>query len=197
MIDIRKIDKSVYFYAALSGSIAYFALWIASAAIDGTWVLGQKSLSDLGISENQASAVLFNAACIFSGLMGMVHGHGWFYNCDGKCRIGGIFLALSGLSLALIGVFTLDYGNLHNAVSFIMGVFACLAIATGFVHDYLNKRKGYMAFTLVIAAIFLISVLFFDFNINEPIIVTCSLLWIPVNGYKVSKGLYLSENARI
>ncbi len=195
MIDIRKIDKSVYFYVALAGSIAYFSLWIASAIVDGNWVYGEKSLSDLGISENAIAAVLFNLACIFSGAMGMVHGHGWFYNCTGKCKIGGIFLALSGLFLALIGIFTLNAGFIHNLISFIMGVFACLAIAVGFVNDLLNKRIWYMAFTLTIAIIFLVSITCLDFNHNEPIIVSCSLLWIPVNGYKVSKGLYIDSTS--
>lgn len=193
MRDIRKIDKSVYFYVALVSSVSYFVLWFTSAAVDGTWAFGEKSISDLGISSNPISAVLFNTACIFSGALALVHGHGWFYNCNGKCRIGGIFLAISGVFLAMVGIFTLNSGNIHAISSFVMGVFACLAIAVGFVNDYLNRRVKYMAFTLAIAIIFLISVLFFNFNINEPIIVTCALIWIPINGYKVSKGMYLSK----
>ncbi len=188
------ITRSKCFWIALTSTVVYFLFWAISAITDGNWHFGEMSMSDLGISDNPISAFFFNAACIISGLLAVIHGYLWFHYGKDKCRIGGMSLALSGLFLALIGVFTLRTYDAHNTITICMSIFACLAIAIGFVNDLNNRRIPYLAFTLVIAIIFAVCSLTLKFELVEPINVSCSLIWIPVNGYKVSKGLYDIQN---
>ena len=66
---------------AVIGLIAAFALAIViSVAINGdsTWVYGENMLSDLGVSDVQLTADLFNYGCLIIGILVFVFGLVYF-----------------------------------------------------------------------------------------------------------------------
>ena len=68
-MDIRLLEepRNVALIGIL-GAIGFSVLWIATVLIDGSWVFGEMTLSELGDPSRPAD-MLFNISCILSGLV--------------------------------------------------------------------------------------------------------------------------------
>ncbi|MCQ2085252.1 MAG: hypothetical protein MJZ21_03795, partial [archaeon] len=110
---------------ALLGYIAaiiFFGCWGLGIILDGSWTYGSNALSDLGVSDSTAAAMLFNlGVCIISSIVWTLEMIGIFRLGDGLCKMYALFTIVSMVFLFLVGVFNESYGELHGTVATFYG----------------------------------------------------------------------------
>jgi hypothetical membrane protein len=105
--------------AATSGFISStlpLIMILAATVLEKSFSWNNNALSDIGVSQY---AWLFNSALVLGGFFNLLFAIG-LRNYSGKTigqKIGVSLLFVSSLSLALVGVFTEDYGVLHGLVA--------------------------------------------------------------------------------
>lgn len=177
-------------YCAVAGmvsSIGFLFLWIASALLAPSWELGSYSLSDLGVCGLQSAELCFNLACGLSGSMAIIFSLG-VIKLEDSFRYCGFITLISGFALIGIGVVTLRYGIAHNIVA---GIYFFTAIASVILSIYCDRkdgRKGFAIFEAILFVIMLISSITQIFEVYEPIVVSCILLWTFAHSYRLYRG---------
>jgi hypothetical membrane protein len=105
--------------AAISGFISStlpLIMILAATLLEKSFSWNNNALSDIGVSKY---AWLFNSALVVGGVFNFLFAIG-LRNYLGKTvgqKIGVSLLLVSSISLALVGVFTEDYGFLHGLVA--------------------------------------------------------------------------------
>ena len=102
--------------SGIIGSILPLVMILASTVLEKSFSWNKNALSDIGVSQ---TAWLFNSALIAGGLFNLLFAIG-LRNYLGKVRwlkIGVSSIIVSSISLALVGVFTENYGILHALVA--------------------------------------------------------------------------------
>jgi hypothetical membrane protein len=105
--------------AATSGLISStlpLIMILAATVLEKSFSWNNNALSDIGVSQN---AWLFNSALIVGGLFNFLFAIG-LRNYLAKTnwnKIGVSLLIVSSISLALVGVFTKNYGQIHALVA--------------------------------------------------------------------------------
>ena len=95
----------------LLAAFAFAVIMIVAINGDSAWVYGENMLSDLGISDVQMTADLFNYGCMIVGILVFVYGLGKAV-CETQCnRASGCILAIAAIFLVLIGYIHSDFGN--------------------------------------------------------------------------------------
>lgn len=122
----------------------------------------QNALSDLGIGE---VALIFNGAVFSGGLLNLIFSFGVkeYLPKNKKSLFGVGLLMIASISLALVGVFTIDYSLIHSLVAlsyFLLSPIA--AILIGFsLKDQQTKKFSIITGFLALAAILLLPMLLF------------------------------------
>jgi hypothetical membrane protein len=139
----------------LVGALLPMALAVAIMS-DSDWVFNFNTLSDLGSSDVEFTAKLFNCSCIIAGALILIFGIGKAYvKCGGLDRASGLFIATSGIILAIIGIVTKDSNlNLHILIAGVLFCFMVLSIVLSMFGHAVKGRK----FSAAAAAIVLIIV---------------------------------------
>lgn len=131
----------------------FSTMWAAAVVVNGHWVLGEDTLSELG--GNVPSRWIFNTAVIVAGLMGVDFSVGLMMRLapSKTGRAGGALLAIASAGLITVGLFPIDTGGSHSLATIFFFGFAGLA---AFVLLYPVYRwvgaKG-MPFIVLVAAI--------------------------------------------
>ena len=168
-------------YFGVAAPILFGILWLSSALIDGDWGFGVKSLSDLGISHNAISAFMFNFGCIMMGVSGMIVGLWSFAYGRSTMVIGGLFYVVGLFFLSLVGVFTLPQ-TMHYVVASTFGVIGSIAVIICSISDV---GSPYLYLDILLIIISVIAVTTQPFELWEPIITICSMIWTAVLGIKM------------
>ncbi|MEN3007024.1 MAG: DUF998 domain-containing protein [Candidatus Methanosuratincola petrocarbonis] len=152
---------SLYIAILISISISPWFNWLENA------------LSDLGNLRNQ-SAPFFNGGLLISGLLIIT------YSIKGfriKAPLTAKFLALTGFSLQLVGVFCENYGRIHFYVSLMLFLFLLL---TGLA--YFFETKNYLALLILLAIpiwwLYFNDVIFHGAAVPEMISSLLTLPWL-------------------
>jgi hypothetical membrane protein len=163
------------------GCIAFVALYIVAAFADPDYVLFESYLSDLGVGPG---AWAFNSGAVLSGSLLAAFAAGGFLSYLGTNRlmkIGAGLLAVSGMFLAGVGIFTEDAGDVHLLVSYAFFVAAFLSFGLFAAARFLVSRSLADVFLLVNACTFAIGlmvvVLFGPDPMAETIAVFSLLAW--------------------
>jgi hypothetical membrane protein len=135
--------------------IFFGAMWFAAVVVNGHWVLGEHTLSELG--GQVPSRVIFNTAAIISGLLGIDFCIGLMahFAPSGSGIAGSALLATASFGLIMVGIFPIDTGESHTlATAFFFG-FAALAVLTLAypVHRWVGTKGA--PFIVLIAALVL------------------------------------------
>jgi hypothetical membrane protein len=115
--------------------------WIAAVALEPSWIFGENTLSELGISENGAATFFNYGCCMLSAIFLAAFGFSMAYYAGNKCSlVAGIFTVLAAASLFFVGVVPMDVGtgDLHNYLAYLFAFFEIIAIilyAGGFYSD--------------------------------------------------------------
>ena len=99
--------------AGLIGMIVFAIFWSAAIAVDGHWVFGVNTLSDLGA--DRPGRLWFNSGVIIAGIMMAIYSFGLNHVLiKGQLSSGGCLLMfLSSLALIGIGIFPETSGEIH------------------------------------------------------------------------------------
>ncbi|MCL2031747.1 MAG: DUF998 domain-containing protein [Methanomassiliicoccaceae archaeon] len=159
-------DHSVAFaWFGMIGVAAFIIAWVCAASIDTAWEFGVNKLSEFGISDTDAS-LYFNYGCMITGALVAVFGVGCAVYAKNMGRaVGGALLVLGGVALALVGVYTMNDGDLHSfaAVSAALLIFlAMIAFAAG---NWIADKKIFAGIGIVL--IFLLATMALVFDVAE------------------------------
>ena len=139
------------------GSILPLVMVLSATFLSSWFSWSRNALSEMGVGEQ---AALFNSAVLIGGALNFLFALGLRYNLDeGKLTQAGVVsIMVSSVSLALVGVFTIDYLSLHGIAAF--GYFMLtpagfLLIGLGTKEETIKK----LSFSCGIAALFAILVL--------------------------------------
>lgn len=101
-------------YILLTGVLFFACCWIAGVILDGSWTFGVNTMSELGISDTFAK-YLFLAGCVVTGLCISVYGYIESRETGTTLKEYAFYiLILSSILLIGVGIFTMDYGIVHN-----------------------------------------------------------------------------------
>ncbi len=162
------------------GSIAFAALWTGAVYLDGNWVLGEMTLSELG-DRSRPGSPLFNGGAIFAGIMSLVFSVGLYRVLSASVlgRLGTAILGLASIFLIGVGVFPIDTGMPHTIVSvafFTLGAIALALLVVPAWKSHVLHRGGGLV-TLVLLLISLIGLATLALPAAEALSVGCLLLW--------------------
>lgn len=176
-------ELKVFACLALIMPVIFAGMWILSATIDGNWTFGVNSLSDMGISENEMSAFLFNYGCFVSGLAGFFVGIGTFVYGKRTLRIGGLIAAVGFIFLLLVGIFTLNTFHMHKFVATTFGELVFISVVVSSVSDF--KVSWYLYFDILLIIGMVAAVKTQPFAVWEAITVIGTMIWNLMLGYKM------------
>ena len=137
----QEIKNSLFLrLAGLSGVLGSVLplVMVLSATFFSTWFSwNENALSELGVGEQ---ATLFNSAILIGGALNLLFGLGLYKYFSGEKLIksGVTSIILSSISLALVGVFTVDYQIPHGLAAF--GYF--MLSPTGFLLIAFGTKEG-------------------------------------------------------
>jgi hypothetical membrane protein len=170
----------------LAGALLPLAFAVAIFA-DGNWTFNVNTLSDLGISSVEFAAKLFNCACIVGGALILIFGIGKAYTKKNLDAASGLFMAVGGICLALVGIANKgdDY-EIHVLVATIFFTLCFISIILSMASDAMHGRK----FTVAMSAAVLVTVLMvipgFAFPGVEVIGVVALCIWLIAQAMSLS-----------
>ena len=137
-------------------------------------------LSDLGISDVQMSADLFNYGCMIVGILVFVCGLGKAV-CETECnRASGCILAISAIFLILVGYIHSDFGNgnTHDTIAILLFLFLFIAMVLSAIGDWRDGARINSAITVVLILIILGCAVGMSIAALEVITVACGIVWL-------------------
>ncbi len=145
-------------YILLAGVLFFAFCWIVGVILDDSWTFGVNTMSELGISDTFAK-YLFLAGCVVTGLCISVYGYIENRETGISLKDYAFYvLILSGILLIGVGVFTMDYGIIHNIFAWLF--FGSLYIVMILYTIYSVKIKNYgvaiLTFVILITGVLLI-----------------------------------------
>jgi hypothetical membrane protein len=179
--------------AGLVGMTLFAILWSVAVVMDGHWVFGVNTLSDLGAGG--PGSLWFNSGVIIAGIMLATYSFGLHHVLEkGQLASGGTLLMfLSSLALIGIGIFTEQSGVIHTYLSwafFMLAMIGLLVIANPVFRSAAFGRIA-KAMTIIVP-LGSITVLLFSMSVpfGEAIAVILLMIW----GGVTSINLLLSVN---
>lgn len=160
---------------------------IAMIIADESWTFNFNTLSDLGVSSNEMVSLMFNGGCMLGGLLMSIVGIGRALireeRLDKTC---GAVLALAGIFLFLVGIFTKDCISIHEAVALLYFLLILAAMIISIAADYKMGRVLTATLTSILIVITIASVPGFFFAGFEVIMVGCTYVWMTAQGLSLA-----------
>ena len=169
-------------------AVAVFCVcWITAVCADPTWKFGKDSLSDMGVSDVPLTADLFMAACIITGLLGMVFSLSKIKFEKGGNRISGYLLLASCFFLIGVGIFNMEYngGDMHYLNAYLFFGLILLSVIASAVGDYSEGRYKYLAATVGLLVLIFGCVALTEFAMYEAIGVIAAMVWLVLQSLKL------------
>lgn len=174
------------------GSISTFVMVFVATAISPWFRWDTNALSELGVGE---VSLIFNSAVVIGGALNFIFALGVRKYLSGTrvVRIGTALIMLSSVSLALVGIFTIEYHLAHAVVSLVYFVSAPI----GFILMGLGRERGTietlsiitgiaaLLAILVLPMIFLVAPFKLGFAVPEIIEALILAGWIVFTGVKL------------
>ncbi len=128
MLEGRRGRPYYEILAGLAGMIVFAIFWSAAIVVDGHWVFGVNTLSDLGA--DRPGRLWFNSGVIIAGIMLAVYSFGLHHVLvKGQLSSGGcLLLFLSSLALIGIGIFPETSGEIHLYLSWAFFILAMIGL---------------------------------------------------------------------
>ena len=168
---------------AVIGLIAAFAfalILVIASNSDPAWVYGESMLSDLGISDVQIAADLFNYGCIIIGILTFIYGLGKSL-CEYQCnRASGCMLAIAAIFLILIGYIHSDFGNgnTHDAIAILFFLFLFISMVLSAIGDWKDGYRLNSALSTILILVMLGCAVGMNVPTLEVIAAGCAIIWL-------------------
>ncbi len=169
--------------AIFLGAIMPFMFAIA-IFMDGYWTFDVNTLSDLGVSYDSTVANLFNYTCIIGGIFIAIYGCGKVFLKEDLDCVSGFLLAISGLLLIGIGIFTKDY-DIHVYLAMTYFMLASVALIVSMVSDSKHGRMVTAAISAILVVIVIASFPGFDMAGVEVITTVAFCVWMIAQGFSL------------
>lgn len=179
---MKAITRNPGAFGALGIFAAFaFAVVLAVAVLgDAAWTFGDNTLSDLGSSDVQMSADLFNYGCIVCGIIFAIVGLGKAVCELGANRASGCLLAISAVFLFLIGIVHNDFGN--GNTHFIIAVLAFAFLAFSAIASAVGDEKDGFRLNAALTSILILVAIGYAIGSSMPaaevVTVACAIVWI-------------------
>jgi len=171
-------DRSIAFaWVGMIGVAVFIIAWICAAAIDTTWQFGTNTLSELGISSTDAS-YYFNYGCRVTGILIAIFAIGrTAYAKNAGHDVGGILLFFGGAALALVGVYTMNDGEMHKYVALAAAWLIYLAMISIAAGNWAANRKILAGIGVVF--VFVLAAMFFAYDLAtlEAYGIIIAIIW--------------------
>ncbi len=154
--------------------------------MDTTWVFGQQTLSELGISETDAKYI-FNFACNIGGVLLALFGVGIVLQKTNEYTVfSGILVVCAGVFLFLIGIFTMNIGNgnLHNFVAMTFGILMIIAILSMAIGDLKDGKIVFSGISIIVLMCIMSFIIAFNLPMWEPLAIFTMFIWVIVQTAK-------------
>lgn len=173
---------------AICAAFVFSIMWMVAALGDASWVIGENTLSDLGVSDVQITADLFMYACMIVGVLTVIFGIGKAGYETGCNRAGGILVIIAGIFLILVGYFNKDYGNgdIHLAAAYLFFIFLALSVFVTAFGDWAEGKTLAVAYSIIATVICIGCFAFESLALTEAVAVICGLGWFVAQGIKLS-----------
>lgn len=167
--------------AGIAGSLFFAMMWTAAVVADGSWQLGEMTLSELG-DRFRSGHLLFNTGAMVAGILSLLFSVGLFKVLSPKLvgRVGAAMMALASLLLIGVGLFPIDTGTPHTVVSLSFFGTAALALAlliSPFAKSYVF-HPGMAYLTAILLLVCLVGAAILALPAIEALAVGCLLLWM-------------------
>lgn len=176
-----RLRKGVAVACAPIACSVFVVLYIIAMSEDSSYEMFEDYISDLGVGPG---AWAFNTGVVVSGLLLSVFasaGALTHFADNNPMRVGSALLAISGLFLAGVGIFTEDAGDAHLLVSYAFFVTAFISFAILAAARRLAVRSPRDPFLVVNSAAFAVGVaavvLFGPGPLSETIAVITLVVW--------------------
>lgn len=174
-MNLTGIKRSTY--VLFVGIVVFAICWIAAVLIDGTWVFGVNTMSELGISDSSAK-YLFLIGCVEAGICLIIYGAMMVRKTKSLLpRVVYYIFQVAGFSLAGVGVFTMD-NSMHGFFTILF--FTLTGISVIIYAIYAISQKDHLL-SLISTGIVVTSVILIVFTpiaFVEPIFVILFMIWV-------------------
>jgi len=165
--------------AGLLGALMFAFMWSAAVVVDGHWILGQETLSELG--GDRPGRVFFNAGVITEGILALLFSTGIYrlMKSDHLGRLGSIILFAGSVALIGVGVFPITAGMPHTVATYAFFGLILVALIVLIIpilyHPVLGEKGGILTIaSLILSLTFLFTA---SLPLTEAVAVTCLLIW--------------------
>lgn len=172
------------FAGILVGALIPIAFAVA-AFVDGYWEFNYNTLSDLGISYSALAANIFNYTCMIGGLLVVIHSIGKLKSDDGATFAGAIILAICGVLLAAIGVFT-KATDIHLSIAYSFFFLMLITMVVSAIADYRLGKVVSAAATGSLLVIVFASMPGFELGGIEVIAVIAMCIWMIIQSLSLA-----------
>lgn len=176
---------SLIMYCALIGfigAVVFSLMWTLAVLVDGSWVFGEETLSELG--GDRPGRIYFNSGVIITGIMGLIFAIGLYVLMDGKFlgRIGAVVAMMGAIALIGVGIFPITTGAYHTFFSYAFFGIILVSLLLLAYPIWKEERLGPLAGLLTISALAVSLAFLFTSSIplTEAIAVICLLIWMVV-----------------
>ena len=188
---MKSVSQKAGIACGLAAAVSFVALYTIAMSLDPSYLFGKNYLSDLGVSDG---AWAFNSGVVIAGTLFVPFALFGLRPALGKGALSIIcvvLMAIAGLFLISIGIFTEDAGDIHGVVSY--GFFLTMLVTLGLVAYALNRSKslgssGY----LVTLVIFLFGLAMLPMGGN-PLSETLAVLGILLWGFLIGIALLITD----
>ena len=199
------VDWSTQRPYILAAPLAFIVIFLGiciAAPLDTKWdIMGNYDISDLGkyTTRTVACAVVFNISCFISGFLIFIFGVGRYRFEEGLDKISGVFFAICGIGLYLVGILTADVPNTHNIAAGIFAISMSTAIILGTASDIRKGDRMVLYSSIIILMVLVGGWVVFELMLgvlsnarSELLSVFCAAAWFFVQLYRYQKQGKLS-----
>ena len=158
-------------------SVTFTLSWMISALLYGKWELGSDSLSSLGICGVASAEIVFNFGCAMTGFFVIFLALALLEDRNRWFRYSGITAFVCAIACLGIGSVNEGYGDMHNFLAAVYGLFAAATIALSGAGFYIEGKKYLTVLAAALLMISGISSLIHPFGTFEPIGISSILIW--------------------
>jgi len=171
-------DRSIAFaWFGMIGVAVFIMVWLCAAAADTTWQFGTNTLSEFGVSKTDAS-LYFNYGCMITGILVAAFGAGRaLYAKNIGHSAGGVLLVLGGAALALVGVYTMDDGDIHKYVAVSAALFIFLSMIAMAAGNWYANRKALAGIGIVFVFLLIAMCMSYEVAKLEAYGIIIAMIW--------------------
>jgi len=176
---VSKDHSSAFAWAGMLGAAVFIIMLAYLGSVDNGWQFGSSVLCKSDFSGTDAGTV-FKFGCMLTGILLVIFGIGRaVYAKNAGHAAGGVFLVISGITFAFVGIFTLnDRHDWHYFVAVSAAVFMLLAAISIAAGNWVANRKIFAGIAVVFVFIVVAMCFAYDLANLESYGFILAIIWV-------------------